>query len=308
MGIKRVVDVLLHAPKDLTAAERMVLVAVGENVRDGDPKLLTWPDFNVNVLAERTGLTGKGSLKSALQRLGARGLEVRVPITSGKDGRPVYALPGKQCRYRFPASLVGEATTSPTEMEGEDRTSPGEDRTSPKGRTQPRQGRTGPPPTPLPSTPPPLSAPARPAAPSELTERRQQQERDLTDAADFLESLPTPWTVGPRTAQAMAAELLDMTRRQGWDLDDELTAKLTEKPEGIRNHHQILRIRIADLPKRIKKPAPRPSVPLPPWCGECADGARAAEREGRLRLVYDDHGNGHPCPKCHPDMTAHHAA
>ncbi|MGW1135691.1 hypothetical protein ACWD4M_29615, partial [Streptomyces griseoluteus] len=237
MGIKRVVDVLLHAPKDLTAAERMVLVAVGENVRDGDPKLLTWPDFNVNVLAERTGLTGKGSLKSALQRLGARGLEVRVPITSGKDGRPVYALPGKQCRYRFPASLVGEATTSPTEMEGEDRTSPGEDRTSPKGRTQPRQGRTGPPPTPLPSTPPPLSAPARPAAPSELTERRQQQERDLTDAADFLESLPTPWTVGPRTAQAMAAELLDMTRRQGWDLDDELTAKLTEKPEGIRNHH-----------------------------------------------------------------------
>jgi hypothetical protein len=105
----------------------------------------------------------------------------------------------------------------------------------------------------------------------------------------------------------MAADLLDMTRRQGWDLDDELITKLTEKPEGIRNHTQILRIRIADLPKRIKKPTARPTAPLPPWCGECADGARAAEREGRLRLVYDDTGNGHPCPKCHPDMTSHAA-
>jgi hypothetical protein len=308
MGIKRVVDVLLHAPKDLTAAERMVLVAIGENVRDGDPTLLTWPDFNVHTLAERTGLTGKGSLKSALQRLGARGLEVRVPITSGKDGRPVYALPGKQCRYRFPAALVGEDTTSPTAEEGEDRTSPGEDRTSPKGRTQPRQGRSGPPPTPLPSTPPPLQEDETPAAPPDLSSRRQQQERDaLADAADFLENLPAPWTVGPRTAKAMAPDLLDMARRQGWDLDDELTTKLTEKPEGIRNHSQILRMRVADLPRRVKKPAARPASPLPPWCGECADGARAAEREGRLRLVYDDHGNGHPCPKCHPDMNSHAA-
>jgi hypothetical protein len=57
--------------------------------------------------------------------------------------------------------------------------------------------------------------------------------------------------------------------------------------------------------------APEPpsgsSGPLPPWCGECADGAKAAEREGHLRLVYDDRGNGRPCPKCHPSQTAHAA-
>jgi hypothetical protein len=309
MGIKRVVDVLLHAPKDLTAAERMVLVAIGENVRDGDPTRLTWPDFNVNTLAERTGLTGKGSLKSALQRLGARGFEVRVPITSGKDGRPVYALPGKQCRYRFPASLTGEDTASPYLEEGEDRTSPGEDRTSPKGRTQPRQGRTGPPPTPPPSTPPPSTPPPSkededPAAPSGWDGRKQQHDDRLAAAAAFLEELPHPWTLGPVSAKAMAADLLQAIDRQGWDLDDELTSRLTEKPGGINRYPPVLRIRIGDLPKRIK-PAPRkPSTPLPPWCGECADGARAAEREGRLRLVYDDAGHGHPCPKCHPDMTS----
>lgn len=307
MGIKRVVDVLLNAPADLTAAERMVLVAIGENVRDGDPTLLTWPDFNVHTLAERTGLTGKGSLKAALQRLGGRGLEVRVPLTSGKDGRPVYALPGKQCRYRFPASLVGEATVSPNEGEGETRTSP-------KGRPGPRQersgpplnadkGRTGPPPTPTSTPPPSKQADANPAAPSELTQRRRQQEEALAAATDFLETLPNPWTVGPRTAKAMASDLLDMIDRQGWDLDDELVAKLTEKPEGVRNHHQILRIRIGDLPRRIRARPRKSSAPLPPWCGECADGAKAAEREGRIRLIYDDAGNGRPCPKCHPSQV-----
>jgi hypothetical protein len=52
---------------------------------------------------------------------------------------------------------------------------------------------------------------------------------------------------------------------------------------------------------------PKPSRPLPPWCGECADGARAAEREGHLRQIYDARGNAHPCPKCHPSKAIHAA-
>ena len=49
------------------------------------------------------------------------------------------------------------------------------------------------------------------------------------------------------------------------------------------------------------------ATPLPPWCGECADGNRAAAREGHLRKVYDDRGNAHPCPKCHPSKAIHAA-
>jgi hypothetical protein len=305
MGIKRVVEVLLHAPADLTPAERMVLMAIGENVRDGDPKRMTWPDFNMHVLAERSGLTGTGTLKAALQRLGKRGLEVRVPIMSDRNGRPVFALPGKQCRYRFPVLNEGENTVSPSEAEGENTVSPGENTVSPMGRTQSRQERTGSPPTPHPSTPPPSKrAEGDTAAPSELAEERQQQDEAVAEAVQFLENLPAPWTVGPRTATAMAHDLVAMTDRQGWALDDELLVRLTDKPEGVRNPSQILRIRIGDLPKRIKKPKPRASPPLHPWCGACADGAKAAEREGRLRLVYDDAGHAHPCPKCHPDMTS----
>ncbi|CAM5618843.1 putative protein OS=Streptomyces aurantiogriseus OX=66870 GN=GCM10010251_92350 PE=4 SV=1 [Streptomyces aurantiogriseus] len=52
---------------------------------------------------------------------------------------------------------------------------------------------------------------------------------------------------------------------------------------------------------------PKPQAPLPPWCGECADGARAAEREGHLRQIYDARGNAHPCPKCHPTKAIHAA-
>jgi hypothetical protein len=49
------------------------------------------------------------------------------------------------------------------------------------------------------------------------------------------------------------------------------------------------------------------SRPLPPWCGECADGNRAAERNGHIRQIYDHRGNAHPCPKCHPTQAAHAA-
>lgn len=306
MGIRRVVDVLLYAPKDLTAAERMVLVAIGENVRDSDPKRETWPDFNVEVLAERTGLTGKGSLKSALQRLAKRGIEVRIPITHGVDGRAVYALPGKQCRYRFPV-LEGEDTASPSgegEEKGEALSSPGEATTSPMGRTQPRQGRTQPPPTPPPHTPPPSSE-ETPLEPTPLADRQQRQEGRLGEAASFLEELPAPWAVGPVTAKAMAADLWNMTQRQGWDLDGDLAAKLTENASGpIRNHSAILRIRIGDLPRRGPKPKARNNGSLPDWCGECADGNKAAALEGHLRQIYDDRGNARPCPKCHPSQAS----
>ncbi|MCX4818137.1 hypothetical protein OG601_47070 [Streptomyces sp. NBC_01239] len=310
MGIKRVVEVLKFAPADLTPAERMVLVAIGENIRDDDPTRETWADFNASVLAQRTGLAGSGSLKSALQRLAKRGLEVRIPIAHGKDGRALYAVPGKQCRYRFPILAKGEVTTSPSDQQGEATTSAGEVTTSPKGRSGPRQAGSEPPPTPPPSTPHPsegAEGEKSPADPEGHDDGRRQHEDRLVTAAAFLESLPAPWTIGPVSARATAPDLIKVLDRQGWDLDADLVAKLTERPGGITNYPMVLRIRLKDLPRRIKPARANRSAPLPPWCGECADGAKAAEREGRLRLVYDDHGNARPCPKCHPNQTAHAA-
>ena len=156
-------------------------------------------------------------------------------------------------------------------------------------------------PIPLTTPTPPPSVPPQAAAPE--PDGGGKPDEALVAAIEFLTNLSAPWTVGPVTAKAHAPELLRMIAKQGWQLDDALAAKLTENPEGINNHRAILRHRINDLPKAPPPKAAKPRSRLPPWCRECADGNRAAERNGHIRQVYDEAGNGRPCPKCHPDLT-----
>lgn len=151
------------------------------------------------------------------------------------------------------------------------------------------------------------TAPVASGTPDGLAGGRQQHEDRLAAAAAFLEALPEPWTIGPVSARATAPDLIKMIDRQGWDLDADLVAKLTERPGGITSYPPVLRLRIKDLPRRVKKTPPRPAAPLPEWCGDCADGSRAAIRQGHLRLVYDDSGRARPCPKCHPTQASHAA-
>lgn len=135
-------------------------------------------------------------------------------------------------------------------------------------------------------------------ASDEETERQQHRAR-IASAAVFLEDLPAPWTVGPKTAAALAPLLLERATTQGWRPDAALVTKLTERPVGIDNYQAVLRRRIEDLPKqnvpaaaaaRVSPPEPRP---LPDWCGECdAPEYRWLERDGRE----------YRCPTCHPDV------
>lgn len=127
-----------------------------------------------------------------------------------------------------------------------------------------------------------------------------QQDDDVALAAAFLQDLPAPWTAGRRTAQTLAPLLLDIATEQGWPLDHQLAAKLTENAGGINNYPAVLRKRIEDLPKR---PTARQSgeSTLPPWCGHCGDRHPLAAKNAELRLVEDEHGNRRPCKTCHPD-------
>jgi hypothetical protein len=163
MGIQAIVEVFDHAPADLTSAERLILLAIAENIRDGDPKRETWPGFTVALLRKRTGLTDE-TRKKALQRLARRGLEVRIPIDVGDDGRPVFAVPGKQTRYRLPALKPGGNEVHPPEERVEafpPSEAEGWNDFPPKGGTGSRQAGTDSPPTPHPSkNPPQESAPS----------------------------------------------------------------------------------------------------------------------------------------------------
>ena len=105
MGIHLVQNVLDNAPPGLTPAERLVLAVIAISVRDDNPDAVG--GLEDATLLRRTGLTA-GGVKRALQRLRARGFELRVPIVRdghhviGGDGRPVYARRGEARSYRIP--------------------------------------------------------------------------------------------------------------------------------------------------------------------------------------------------------------
>lgn len=103
MAYELVEEVLDHAPAGLTPAERLVMVAIAEYVLSSDythgVRRTSRPSSEI---ARRAGLKPDG-LKAVLQRLAARNLELRVPLMTGKDNRPVYAMPGRSGTYEIPA-------------------------------------------------------------------------------------------------------------------------------------------------------------------------------------------------------------
>jgi hypothetical protein len=96
-------EVLDHSPADLTPADRLLLLAIAEKAND-----VTRQGFpGWEVLTHRMGWAGnkdggRNALSNALGRLADRGLDVRVPVATGKDGRLVYAARGHRTTYRIP--------------------------------------------------------------------------------------------------------------------------------------------------------------------------------------------------------------
>jgi hypothetical protein len=151
VGIGLIVEVLTRAPGDLGPSERMVLVVLAEDARDATRE--SWA-LNPEELGRRAGLK-PAALQKVFQRLAKIGLEVRVPLKVGKDGRPVYAYEGKKCTYRLPllkrqelvppsedgtesalSNQDEEAETARSEQEG----GAGSDLSTPEGGTESHEG------------------------------------------------------------------------------------------------------------------------------------------------------------------------
>lgn len=294
-------------PETLSSGERLVALEIADLANE--KTRLAYGQSLLDVIVHRTGLANQKQVGKVLGKLAANGIELRVPVRNkdgeiirNKAGRPLYAFEGRKLTFRVPEEGEFPAREVPLWGDLSDERSPSggstEAQRSPaRGQEVPLQG------DPVSSSllkNHPLKD-VTPRAPV-TADAGQQQEDGLAAAAAFLEALPAPWAVGPVSAKTMAPDLLKITQTQGWDLDADLVAKLTENPGGIKSYPTILRIRISDLPRRIKT-GPRQKDQLPPWCGECADGNRAAAIEGRIRLVFDAAGNGRPCPQCHPSQA-----
>lgn len=153
MGIKLMIEVLDSAPADLTPAQRLVLVVIAERAYDDTRE--AWPGgtgkWGLDVLARRTGLK-PDSVRKAIQQMARKGVEVRVPIKTGADGRPVYAHEGQQTTFRIP-KFAKRADQDPPSEDG-----PGSAHSSQEGGSRSQEGGSGSqeggsPSTPIPHTP-----------------------------------------------------------------------------------------------------------------------------------------------------------
>lgn len=93
-----ILEVLDHAPTELSPPERLLLVALAETARD-DTRMC-WP--GMETLTRRTGLSAR-RVREVLAELAQRGYEVRVPSGVDRHGMPVFASKGHRTVYRVPA-------------------------------------------------------------------------------------------------------------------------------------------------------------------------------------------------------------
>lgn len=98
-------------------------------------------------------------------------------------------------------------------------------------------------------------------------------------AAEFLQSLPAPWALGPISAHRLAPELLERCDATGWALDDRLRRKLTSRPVGVRDFAAVLVARVRDLTPPDSPTAPKPRKP----CTRC--GSLRSLMHGRTVCV-----------------------
>lgn len=115
---------LSPAAADVTPHERLVLFVIAERSHERTRLMLRHRGDDLQLvdrIAASSGLARDGALKKAFQRLAGRGLEVRIPVKKGKNGKPVFTHEGHSMRFRlpeFPASVaIPERPAGPVDDE-----------------------------------------------------------------------------------------------------------------------------------------------------------------------------------------------
>ena len=90
-------EVMDHAPRHLTPAQRHLLAVLAELCR-GNERVI---EESLEYIAWRYGTSPKG-VRQVLAKLAEAGVDVRVPIGVDKLDRPVYAVRGRVPRFRLP--------------------------------------------------------------------------------------------------------------------------------------------------------------------------------------------------------------
>lgn len=246
----------------MTAAERLVLVAIAEKTRTKAREVV---GIDVATLSRRTGGLDPSNIRAALRRLASRGIEVRVEVGRDRRGRPVYAHRGQAPRYRLPSFPVPPGCRCSSCPEG------GRER-PPSGESPGRQGGRERPPYP------------------EGGRSTTEGGRRTTD--NVVERPPSPSETDPVIDQRPATVAYLSSRTGATDEMSTLlikTIKTRFHPRSIGAY--VRAMSDADLAELLAELNPVPAgASLPPSCGECGPG--------RLRELPD--GTPFRCPECHP--------
>lgn len=100
---------------ELTQAEFIVLAAIADRVLDEKTRLMRrfkGDDCDLHERICQVAGLNSASLKKVLQKLAARGLDVRVEIGKDAIGRPLYACKGRAMSFQFP-ELPASVTLAP---------------------------------------------------------------------------------------------------------------------------------------------------------------------------------------------------
>jgi hypothetical protein len=115
---------------EITGLQRAVALEIADDAND-DTRLSY---VTLEKLAQWTAAKDVNVVRNALKRLAAAGLEFRVPLGKGQDGRVLFAVPGKRLTFRVP-EIEGVAAATPLEGGAGATSAQGVTTATPIGRT-----------------------------------------------------------------------------------------------------------------------------------------------------------------------------
>lgn len=288
MAYQLVREVLDHAPP-MTAAERLVLVAIAETIRSLAAREC---ELDTEALCRRTGGLDPSNIRAAFRRLADRKIEVRVQLGTDRAGKPVYAHRGQVPRYRLPSFPAPDGCRCincrfPDQSSVDNGVDASVDNREEGGRVHPPSdrstGQEG-----ERSRPPTQEGGRRNAEGG-----RSETEGGRSETDPVAQRPPSPSvteTVIPQQPPTIAY----LASRTG-ATDDEThiliqTIKDRFHPRSLGAYLRAMPTAdLTDLLDEIRA-AQRTAATLPPPCGECGPG----------RLVELPDGRAARCPRCHP--------
>lgn len=296
MSIELIVEVMDHAPAELTPGERYALIVLAEDARM--PSREVWHDITDDYLLRRLRLSPRSWLNMRGELVKKKALE---KIDGGHNG--------KRARYRIPVldpAMKGHPNGDPTDEDEPELGHRSGDPTAGKGHrsgdpTDPKGHRSGDSRVTDPvtlglyiprTTPPP--------PPGQVVEAEEAGAAPNPDAVAIIGKLDLR---RPLTGTEHDALLDHVTTalHAGWTVPD-LLAVLNRDWTGANDRVRTAIGRARDLgrpPLATARASPDAGT-APPWCGKCGDNPDAARVNPKFRTVDGPDGARTPCPDCHP--------